>query len=290
MPVDSTLAASTPVHRQPVDASRVVIEANRKWTGLELREVWKYRELLVFLTWRDIQLRYRQTLLGAAWAIIQPLFLMIVFTLFFGRLANMPSDGIPYSLFAYAGLLPWTFVSNAAVSSGNSLVGSAHLVTKVYFPRLIIPGAAVLAGLVDYAIAAVLLFVLLLYWRVPLTWHLLALVPLTLLATLLALAVGLGMSALNVKYRDVRHALPFLIQLWLFATPIIYPISLVPERWRWVTLLNPMAGIVEGHRAALLGRPFDLTLIAGSAAVTFVLLAVASIVFRRMEKSFADVI
>jgi lipopolysaccharide transport system permease protein len=289
MPADSTLSSRAPA-RQPVDTSRVVIEASRKWTGLGLREVWKYRELLVFLTWRDIQLRYRQTLLGAAWAVIQPLFLMLVFTLFFGRLAGMPSDGIPYPLFAYAGLLPWTFVSNAAANSGNSLVGSAHLVTKVYFPRLIIPGAAVLAGLVDYAIAAVLFFALLAYGHVALTWQVLALVPLALLATLLALAVGLWMSALNVKYRDVRHALPFLIQLWMFATPIIYPVSLVPARWRWATMFNPMAGIVEGHRSALLGRPFDPTLLAGSAAVTLILLAGAALVFRRMEKSFADVI
>jgi lipopolysaccharide transport system permease protein len=273
-----------------VDTSRVVIEGGRKWTGLELGEVWKYRELLLFLTWRDIQLRYRQTLLGAAWAIIQPLFLMLVFTLFFGRLASMPSDGIPYPLFAYAGLLPWTFVSNSAVNSGNSLVGSAHLVTKVYFPRLIIPGAAVLAGLVDYCIAGALFFVLLAFGHVALTWRILALVPLALGATLLSLAVGLGMSALNVKYRDVRHALPFLIQLWMFATPIIYPVSLIFAKWRWATFFNPMAGIVEGHRSALLGRPFDLSLLAGAAAVTFLLLAGAAVLFRRMEKSFADVI
>ena len=275
---------------EEIDLPVMVLEPGRPWTGLDLKEIWSYRELLLFLTWRDIKVRYKQTLLGAAWAVIQPLFLMLVFTLFFGRLAGMPSDGIPYPLFAYAGLLPWTFVSNAVLNSGNSLVGSSHLVTKVYFPRLIIPGAAVLAGLLDYCIAGALLFALMAWWHVPLTSRVLVLGPLALLATLLALAVGLWMSALNVRYRDVRYALPFLIQLWMFATPIIYPASLIPERWRWTLLFNPLAGIIEGHRAALLGRPFDRTLVVSSIVVTFVVLAAATIVFRRMEKSFADVI
>jgi lipopolysaccharide transport system permease protein len=284
------MTTSAPPPPGGIELPLVVLQPGRRWSSLDLGEIWSYRELLMFLGWRDIKVRYKQTLLGAAWAVLQPLFLMLMFTFFFGRLAGMPSDGIPYPLFAYAALLPWTFVSNAVLSSGNSLVGSSHLVTKVYFPRLIIPGATVLAGLLDYVIAAALLFVLMGWWGVPFGWRLFGLVPLALLATLLALAVGLWMSALNVKYRDVRYALPFLIQLWLFATPIIYPASLVPEKWRWILLLNPLAGVVEGHRAVLLGRSVDGALISASVLVTALLLAGATVVFRRMEKSFADVI
>jgi lipopolysaccharide transport system permease protein len=272
------------------DQPLISIRPSRTWVALNLRDLWAYRELLFFLTWRDVQVRYKQTVLGVAWAIIQPLATMLIFTLFFGKLAGMPSEDIAYPLFAYAGLLPWTFFSNAVTSSGNSLVGSANLITKVYFPRMIIPGAAVGAGLVDFAIAFALLAGLMAYYHVAVTWSILMLPVLVALTTLLALGVGMWMSALNVKYRDIRYALPFLIQLWMFASPIIYPASLVPAKWRWVLALNPLTGIIEGFRAALFGRPFDWESLALSAALTLATLIYAAYDFRRMEKTFADVV
>jgi lipopolysaccharide transport system permease protein len=247
------------------------------------------RELVYFLTWRDVKVRYKQTALGIAWAVMQPLLTMLIFTFIFGRLAGMKSDGIAYPLFAYAGLLPWTFFANAVTSSGNSLVGNANLITKVYFPRLLIPAAAVIAGLVDFAVAFVLLAVLMIYYRVGLTWNILMLPVLMLLTTLLAVGVGMWMSALNVKYRDIRYALPFLIQLWFFASPIIYPASIF-QGWRWLLALNPMAGLIEGYRAALYGQPFDWLMLALATALTLALLAYAAFTFRRMEKVFADII
>lgn len=266
----------------------VIIEANKSWG--QLRDLWGFRELLYFLTWRDVKVRYKQTELGIAWAIIQPLFTMLVFTLFFGRLAGVPSDNVPYPVFAYAGLLAWTFFSNAITSSGNSLVGSANLITKVYFPRMIIPGAAVAAGLVDFAIAFVILVLLMIYYGIMVTWNILMLPVVVLLTTLLALGTGMWLSALNVKYRDVRFALPFLVQLWMFVSPVIYPASFLPEKYRWVLWLNPMTGIIEGYRSALFGRRFDWIALAFSAAITAILLLYSSYYFRRMEKSFADVV
>ena len=271
-------------------AQRIVIESDETGVTLDLPDIWRYRELLYFLTWRDVKIRYKQTLLGAAWAIIQPLFAMLLFTLVFGKLARMPSDGVPYPLFAYAGLLLWTFFANALTNSGNSLVGSATLITKVYFPRLFIPAAAVAAGLLDLFIACLLLIPMLLYYHLGLSWNLLMLPALILLATVLALAVGMLMSAMNVRYRDVRYALPFLIQLWLFASPVIYPSSIIPQRWRWLFALNPMTGIIEGFRAALLGRAFDWTLLGIALAITAALLIVSIYIFRRVEATFADVI
>jgi lipopolysaccharide transport system permease protein len=252
--------------------------------------MWSYRELLYFLIWRDVKVRYKQTGLGVAWAIIQPLFTMIIFTLFFGRLAGVPSDNVPYPLFAYAGLLPWTFFSNAISNSGNSLVGSANLITKVYFPRMIIPGAAVAAGLVDFAIALIILILLMFYYGVILSWSILMFPVLVTLTTLLAVGVGMWLSALNVKYRDVRFALPFLVQLWMFVSPVIYPTSFLPVKFRWLLSLNPLTGIIEGYRSSLFGRRFDWTALAMSAAITLVLLVYASYSFRRMEKSFADIV
>ncbi len=258
--------------------------------ALDLRALWTYRDLFYFLTWRDVKVRYKQTALGASWAVIQPLLTMIIFSLIFGRLAGMKSDGIPYPLFAYAGLLPWTFFANAVTNSGNSLIQSANLITKVYFPRMLLPASAVASGLVDFGVAFVLLALIMIYYRIAPTWHALMLPGLVLLTSVLATSVGMWMSALNVKYRDIRYALPFLIQLWFFATPIIYPSSLVPERWQWVLALNPMAGLVEGYRAALFGKPFNRLALALSATITLVVLVCAAYAFRRMEKSFADVI
>jgi lipopolysaccharide transport system permease protein len=269
----------------------IKIRPAKGWVALKLRDLWAYRELIYFLTWRDIKVRYKQTLLGVAWAVIQPLFTMLLFALFFGKLAKLPSDGIPYPIFAYAGLLPWTFFSNAVTSSGNSLVASSNLITKVYFPRMIIPGAAVMAGLVDFAVAFVILIVLMFYYGVSLTMNFFALPLLITLTALLALGVGMWLSALNVKYRDIRYALPFLIQLWLFASPIIYPVSLMPQKWRWLLWLNPLSGIIEGYRAALLGRTaFPWQALALSALITFAILLSSAYSFRRMERSFADVV
>ncbi len=286
IPLDSNERSA--LDRHP--AVEIVIEPDRSGFQLGFAEVWRFRELLYFLTLRDIKIRYKQTLLGAAWAIIQPLFTMLLFTLFFGRLARIPSDDIPYPLFAYAGLLPWTFFSNSVTNSANSLVGGATLITKVYFPRLIIPAAPVLAGLVDLAIAFVLLVPLLLYYRIALSWQLLLLPVFVALATLLAFAVGTWMSALNVKYRDVRYALPFLIQLWLFASPVIYPSSMLPANWRWLLMLNPMTGIIEGVRSSLFARAFDWPAIAVSALITLLLLPLSAFLFRRVEDTFAEII
>src|SRR2546429_7753802 len=269
----------------------VRIEPSRSWVTLNLRDVWAYRELLYFLTWRDVKVRYKQTLLGATWAIIQPLFTMIIFSLLFGRLAGIKSDGIPYPIFAYAGLLPWTFFSNAVTNSGNSLVGSANLITKAYFPCMITPGAAVGAGLVDFAIAFVILIALMIYYQVALTWNLLAVPLLLALTTLLALGVGMWASALNVKYRDIRYALPFLIQLWMFLSPVIYPVSLMPQKWRWILWLNPLSGIIEGFRSSLFGvNPFDWTALGISITATLGILVYSAYSFRRMERVFADIV
>jgi lipopolysaccharide transport system permease protein len=268
----------------------VVIEPNKAWSALDLRDLWAFRELLYFLTWRDVKVRYKQTELGVIWAIVQPLFTMLIFTLFFGRLAGVPSDNVPYPIFAFAGLLAWTFFANAITNSGNSLVGSAHLITKVYFPRMIIPGAAVAAGLVDFAIAFVILVLLMIYYGVGLTWNMLMFPVLLLLTTLLALGMGMWMSALNVKYRDVRFALPFMVQLWMYISPVIYPASFLPAEFRWLLSLNPMTGIIEGYRSSLFGRPFNWIALGASALITFILLIYSSYSFRRMEKSFADIV
>jgi lipopolysaccharide transport system permease protein len=287
--LDQTL--ETPADLVPVTERRplVVIEPGRSWSALNLRELWNYRELLYFLTWRDVKVRYKQTLLGATWAILQPLLTMLIFTVIFGRFAAIPSDGIPYPIFCYAALLPWTFFANAVTSSGNSLVGSSNLITKVYFPRMIIPGAAVLAGLVDFLIASGILAVLMVYYRVVPTWQLVLFPALVALTALFAFGVGMVMSALNVKYRDIRYALPFLVQIWMFASPILYPLSLI-KHWRWVLYLNPLTGVIEGFRSSLLGRPFDWKAIGISLVLTAVTLIFAAFFFRRMERSFADIV
>ncbi len=272
------------------DEPVVTIEPNKAWSLGELRDLWAFRELLYFLTWRDVKVRYKQTGLGVAWAILQPLLTMLIFTVFFGRLAGVPSDNIPYPLFAFAGLLPWTLFANAISTSGNSLVGSANLITKVYFPRLIIPGAAVAAGLVDFAIGFMIMVLLMIYYGVGISWHLVMFPGVVVLTTLLAVGVGMWLSALNVKYRDIRFALPFLIQLWMFVSPVIYPASFLPPKLRWVLSLNPMTGIIEGYRSSLFGLPFKWIALAISTVITLVMFAYASVTFRKMEKSFADIV
>ena len=269
----------------------VTIEPPRGALQLGVRELWEHRELLYFLTWRDIKVRYKQTALGVAWAVLQPLATMAVFSLFFGRLARMPSEGVPYPLFAFTALVPWTFFANGLTQAANSVVLNQNLVTKIYFPRLAIPIATVLAGAVDFAVAFVLLVGLMLYYGVPVSPRMLWIVPYSVLALATALGVGFWLSALNVKYRDVRYTVPFLVQLWLFATPIAYPSTLLGEPWRTVYGINPMVGVVEGFRWALLGTGTGPGAMVGVSAVVALLLMVSGAVyFRRMEQTFADVV
>jgi lipopolysaccharide transport system permease protein len=268
-----------------------LIRPSTSWAPLNLRELWKYRELLYFLVWRDIKVRYKQTVLGASWAIIQPFFTMVVFSLFFGRLAGIPSDGVPYPIFSFAALVPWTFFASGLAGSANSLVGSQNLIKKVYFPRLAIPIATVLSGAVDFALAFVVLLGMMLFYGITPTVNVVWLIPLLLLALVTSLGVGLWFSALNVKYRDVRYVVPFMVQLWLFATPIAYPSSLLDEPWRTVYALNPMVGVVEGFRWALLGTetaPGAMMLVSSSVAIA--LLVGGAFYFRRMESTFADIV
>ena len=268
-----------------------VIEPKKGWVAFDLREIWKYRELFYFLTKRDIKVRYKQTVLGGLWAIIQPVFTMIVFTLFFGRLAKVPSDGIPYPIFVYAGLLPWTYFANALTASGNSLVGSANLITKAYFPRLIIPASASLAGLVDFFIAMLVLGFLMVYYQFLPSYGILLFPALVTLTFLCAVGVGLWLSALNVEYRDIRYAIPFLIQIWMFVSPVIYSVSIVGENYRWLLAINPMGGVINAFRASLLGhQSIDWLLLSISAAIILFLLFSGMYYFRRMEKTFADVV
>jgi lipopolysaccharide transport system permease protein len=272
-------------------ARTTIIEPSRGWVPLRLADLWAYRELLYFLVWRDIKVRYKQTALGAAWAVIQPFFTMVVFSVFFGRLAKLPSDGVPYPIFTYCALVPWTYFASALAMSSNSLVDHARLITKVYFPRPLVPAASVIAGLVDLAIAFVVLVAMLLYYGIVPTAAVLLLPLFALLAALTALATGLWLSALNVQYRDVRYTIPFLIQFWLFVTPVAYSSTLVPERWRTLYALNPMTGVVEGFRWALLGRREPPGPMLAASVVSVVLLLVGGLFyFRRMEKRFADVV
>jgi lipopolysaccharide transport system permease protein len=267
------------------------IAPSKGWVSLKLHELWEYRELLYFLIWRDIKVRYKQTALGATWAIIQPFFTMVVFSLFFGRLAKVPSDGIPYPIFSFAALVPWTFFANGLTQSSNSLVGSANLITKVYFPRLTIPIAAVLSGIVDFLLAFIVLVGMMLYYGMMPTLNVLWLPLFLLLALVASLGVGLWLSALNVEYRDVRYVVPFITQFWLFVTPIAYPSSLLHEPWRSVYGLNPMVGVVEGFRWALLGtKTAPGPIIAVSSLAALVILVTGAFYFRRMEKTFADIV
>ena len=255
------------------------------------RELWRYREIFYFFGWRDVKVRYKQTVIGALWAVIQPFFTMIVFTIFFGKIAQMPSDGIPYPVFSYTALVPWTYFSGALSNSGNSLVGNSHLLTKIYFPRVAIPASSAIVGLIDFAIASVILIGLLLYFEMPLSWRLLAWPLLGIPLLFLALGIGLILASLNVKYRDIKYVIPFGIQLILFATPIIYPSSLIPERYRSIYMLNPLSGFIEAFRSvALPSRNFPLESFMVSLGITMVIFAVGLVYFQKTEKNFADII
>jgi len=271
--------------------SITVIEPKTGWVPVDFKEIWNYRELLYFLTKRDIKVRYKQTVLGGLWAVIQPAFTMVVFTLFFGRLAQMPSDGLPYPIFVYAALLPWTYFANAVSASGNSLVGSANLITKVYFPRIVVPASAALAGLLDFFIALFVLAALMIYYQFLPGLGLLLFPFLVALTFLCAVGVGLWLSALNVQYRDIRYAIPFLIQVWMFVSPVIYPVSLVKGNYQWLLALNPMGGVIHAYRASLLGhQPIDWQLLTLSALIIVAVFLGGLYYFRRMEKVFADVV
>jgi len=275
----------------PSDSHVIVVKPSKGWISLKLKELWEYRELLYFMAWRDIKVRYKQTVLGAAWAIIQPFFTMVIFSIFFGRLAKVPSDGLPYPIFAYTALVPWTFFANGLNQASNSLVGSANLIKKVYFPRLVVPISSVISGVVDFVLAfAVLLGMMLFYGFAP-TVNILWLPLFILLIFVTALGVGFWLSALNVQFRDVRYTVPFLTQFWLFATPIAYPSSLLSEPWRTLYGINPMVGVVEGFRWALLGTdtaPGAIILV--SSLVALALLVGGAFYFKRLERSFADVV
>jgi lipopolysaccharide transport system permease protein len=269
----------------------IQIRPTKGWAALNLRDLWLYRELIYFLTWRDIKVRYKQAVLGIAWAILQPILTMIIFSFIFGNLAKLPSDGIPYPLFSFAAVLPWQLFSSALHRSSISLVGNANLLTKVYFPRLIIPFSAVMASLVDFGIAFLVMIGLMIYYQVWPTLMMLWIIPLTLLALLTALAVSLWLSALNVQYRDVQHMIPFLTQFWMYASPVAYSADLIPTgTWRIIYGLNPMAGVIQGFRWALLGaKPPDILLVI-SIVIVLLLLVSGLFYFRRMEKTFADMV
>jgi len=273
------------------DIPMMLIEPPEGWVSLKLDEVWAYRELLFFLVWRDIKVRYKQTIMGASWAIIQPIFTMVIFSLFFGRLAGVPSDGIPYPIFSFAALVPWTFFANALTQASNSLVNNPDMIKKIYFPRLTMPVATVLAGVVDFALAFIVLLGMMVFYGLLPTLNLLWLPFFLLLALITSLGVSLWLSAMNVQFRDIRYTIPFLTQAWLFVTPIAYPSSLLPEPWRVLYGLNPMVGVVEGFRWALLGTdtaPGPIIIVSSSVALA--LLISGAFYFRRLEKAFADVI
>jgi lipopolysaccharide transport system permease protein len=279
------------IRNSQVDLPTLRIAASKGWVPLKLRELWEYRELLYFLVWRDIKVRYKQTALGASWAVIQPFFTMVVFSLFFGHLGKIPSDGIPYPIFAFSALVPWTFFANGLTQSSNSLVGSGSLISKVYFPRLIIPLASVFSGIVDFAIAFLVMLAMMLYYGLIPSLNVIWLPLFLLLALVTSLGVGLWLSALNVEYRDVRYVVPFITQFWLLATPIAYPSSLLHEPWRTIYGLNPMVGVVEGFRWALLrtnSAPGPIIAVSSAAAV--LILITGAFYFRRMEKTFADIV
>ena len=270
--------------------SITTIGPDRKWSLLNLEELWAYRELFLALVVRDIKVRYKQTVLGAAWAIIQPITAMIIFSIIFGRLAKIPSEGFPYPVFVYAGLLPWTFFSNGIAASGASLVGSANLVNKVYFPRLAIPTSSVGSGIVDFLISSLILLILMAWYGVGWSTNMLA-IPFLMLGVLTTvLGIGMILSALTVSYRDFRYVIPFLVQIWMYLTPVVYPVSFIPEKWRWLLLINPMSGYIDSFRSAYLGKPFELEMIGVSLIMSIFLFIIGVYYFKKVEQRFADII
>src|SRR5262245_256826 len=268
----------------------IKIRVRKQWSFIELREIWTHRELLYYLVWRDLKARYKQTILGASWIILQPLLMTLVFAIFLGKIARVPSEGIPYVLFLFSGLLPWTFFSNAVSGSAYSLVINAPLVTKVYFPRSLVPIAATLVRLFDFIVATAVLIMLLVYYHQSINWTILIAPLLVLQLTLLAIGLGMWFSGLNAKYRDISTALPVLLQLWMFTSPIVYPASLVPARWTWVYELNPMVGIIEGFRSSLLGLPVNWRALLISVVISLVLIVHSTYAFEKLDEDFADVV
>jgi lipopolysaccharide transport system permease protein len=276
---------------QSAAPATIEIRPSRGWFDLDLGAVWRYRELLVVLVLRDIQVLYKQAALGAAWAIVQPVFAVIIFSVIFGHFARMPSDGIPYPIFAFAAVLPWTYFAEAVRRGGTGLVTDSELVRKVYFPRLVLPLAGVIAPLLDFLIAFVVLLGVMVWFDVMPTWRLLAVVPLIVIAALLALSIGLWLGPVNVRFRDVKHTLPFMLQVWMYATPIVYPISIIPAQWQSIYSINPMVGVIEGFRWAVFGRGHpDIAAMSIGLTVIAILLFGGLVFFRRMEQSFADLI
>jgi len=267
-----------------------IIQPSRGLLSLKLGELWRYRELLYFLTWRDVKIRYKQAVLGFLWAFIQPFLKMVVFSVVFGGLVKMDSEGFPYPIFLYAGLLPWQFFADAVNRSGQSIVAEANLITKVYFPRLIMPVASVGAALVDFAISFGILIAMMFYFQITPGVSIVMVLPLVLLTILCVLGIGVFVSALNTTYRDFRYALPFLVQIWMYLTPVIYPVTLIPERFRWLILLNPMAGIVDAYRSAILGKPFAWGNLGISLGVATVMFLLGLAYFRKTERYFADIV
>ena len=288
--LDSQLSSQPVVDPPPAHLMHVRIQRSQGWAALNLHELWEYRELLYLLTWRDIKVRYKQTALGGAWAVLQPVMLMIVFSLFFGKLLNAPSDGVPYPVFTFCALLPWQLFAYALTQSGNSLVNSQQLLTKVYFPRLMVPASAFGAPMLDMLIAFVVLAVVMAATHVVPTWAAFYLPGLILLTTLAGLGVGLILAALTVSYRDFRFVIPFMIQAWMYVSPVVYPVSLFPARYRWLLAINPMAGLIDTYRACLLGTPWHSGLLAMSAFSSVILFIFGLFYFRKVERRFADVI
>ncbi len=272
-----------------VGSGQTVIQPRSGWIAVDWRELWEARELLAFLIWRDVSVRYKQTVLGVTWAVLQPVFSMVVFSVIFGNLAKLPSDGVPYPIFVYAGLLPWTFFSGAVSAASSSLLNQQALLTKIYLPRLFVPGSAVGGGLVDLAISFLVFLALMIYYGVAPNWGLLALPFLVSLAVLAALGLGLALAAVIVSYRDFRYVVPFMIQAGMYVSPVIYPVSLIPEKWRWLLALNPMTGIIDGFRASLLGKPWNLGTLGIAALVSILLFVYGLFYFRKTERRFADV-
>jgi len=282
-----TEVSSFPDFREPT----VVIEPRKSLLHLDLKAIWEYRELLYFLVWRDLKVRYRQTVIGIGWVVLQPVLTMVLFTAVFGNFAKIPSDGVPYPIFTYSALLPWNLFASSLARGTESVVGNAQLISKIYFPRLLLPISGILSPTVDFAISFVIFAAMMIWFRTLPTWGVLALPFFLILALLTALAVGLWLSALNVRYRDVGHTIPFLVQLWMFASPVAYPVSLVPERWRVLYSLNPMAGVIEGFRWALLGKESpDFEVIVISSMMVTTLLISGVVFFKHTERTFADVI